>query len=148
METIRQWRKEDIDSIIDLLYALNASLGEDQEIEKGNVVTHFQRMQHYPDIYENLVYEEDGNIIGFISILYYRSVYHRVGTALINELIVSENHRNKNIGKKLLETAIAHARQRGMDEIEVGVMKDNTNAIRFYKKNGVNEEYYLLGKEF
>ncbi|MBN1241860.1 MAG: hypothetical protein JXA15_04035 [Spirochaetales bacterium] len=29
-----------------------------------------------------------------------------------------------------------------------GVMRDNENAIRFYKAHGISEEYLLLGKEF
>jgi hypothetical protein len=35
-----------------------------------------------------------------------------------------------------------------MDEIEVGVMKENIKAINFYKKHGMNEECYLLGMDF
>ncbi len=35
-----------------------------------------------------------------------------------------------------------------MDEIEVGTETDNAAARRFYKKNGFDEEYVLLGMEF
>ena len=35
-----------------------------------------------------------------------------------------------------------------IDEIEVGVMKDNNRALSFYRRNGFEEEYLLLGKEY
>ncbi|MDY0095956.1 MAG: GNAT family N-acetyltransferase [Candidatus Vecturithrix sp.] len=75
-------------------------------------------------------------------------MYHKQGTALINELIVSKAYRNQKIGEQLLQYGINAARERGMDEIEVGVMKDNSGAIRFYKKHGITAEYVLLGLEF
>ena len=36
----------------------------------------------------------------------------------------------------------------GLDEVEVGVMKENVKALGFYKRNGMNLEYHLLGMEF
>jgi len=94
---------------------------------------------------ECYVYENEGEIIGFISLIFYITIFHKVGTVLINELIVNERHRNQQVGKQLLEYAISESSKRGIDEIEVGVMKNNESAIRFYKQNGLNEEYYLLG---
>ena len=48
----------------------------------------------------------------------------------------------------LLEVVIQEAKKREMDEIEVGVMKDNPKPIKFYKDNGINDEYLILGMEF
>jgi len=63
-------------------------------------------------------------------------------------LVIHERYRKKGIGEKLLKQAIEEALTRGMDEIEVGVLKENVKAIRFYKRNGFDQEYYLLGMEF
>lgn len=134
--------------IISLLQELNEALGEHQEIDPIKVREHYVKMNAQPEIYENYVFEEHGVVIGFLSLLFYRSIYHKRGTALINELIVSKAYRNKKIGEKLLKYAMNVSRDLGMDEIEVGVMKNNFEAIRFYKKHGITEEYVLLGMEF
>jgi len=114
----------------------------------NDIVKHYNEMTKSKDIYENYVYEEDGAVIGFLSLIHYRSVYHKKGTTLINELVVLKGSRNKGIGGELLKYGIERAKEKGMDEIEVGVMKKNTKAIEFYKEHGITEEYYLLGMEF
>ena len=148
MNIIRHITEDDTPHIIDLLQELNKSLEDNQLIDQSLVIENFKAMEEQKDIYENLVYVSDGIIVGFISLLFYRSVYHRRGTAQINELIVKEGYRDKGIGKELLEYGIGRAKEKGMDEIEIGVEKGNTRAIQFYKKNGIEEEYLLLGKEF
>jgi len=145
---IRMWREEDLPEIYNLLDELNKALGEDQEISIETIKSHYNEMQKYNDIYINCVYEIKDKIVGFVSIVNYRSVYHIKGTALINELIVSREYRNRGIGEELLGYCIKEAERNGMDEVEVGVMKENKKAIEFYKRNGIDEEYLLLGKEF
>ena len=145
---IRKWQEQDLPQIIALLQELNEALGEDQAIDDITVHDHYVNMNAQPEIYENYVFEGNGIVVGFLSLLFYRTIYHKRGTALINELIVSQASRNKKIGEQLLQYGINAARERGMDEIEVGVMQDNIGAIRFYKKHGITEEYVLLGLEF
>ncbi len=148
MMIIRKWKVEDFIQIMSLLSEMNEALGEDQEIEFGNVFENFKAMEQQKDTYENYVIEENKKILGFMSLLFYRSIYHKKGTVQINELIVKKEYRSKGLGQKLLQYGIKVGRERGVDEIEIGVEKDNTRAIEFYKKNGINEEYVLLGKEY
>lgn len=145
---IRSWRKEDLPGVTAILAELDDALGETQAVAVADVERQFRLMESEPGTYANLVCEADGAVKGFLSLLFYRSVYHREGTAQINELVVSKDSRGRGIGEALLGRAIALARARNMDEIEVGVMKDNEKAIRFYKRHGLDEEYFLLGKEF
>lgn len=145
---IREWREADLPEIIVLLHQLNEALEENQELNPENIQRQFKSMVNLPEIYHNAVFEKDGIILGFISILFYQSIYHKVGTALINELVVAAQHRNQKIGKALLDYAIELAKAKNMDEVEIGVMKENTKAISFYKSNGITEEYVLLGMEF
>lgn len=51
------------------------------------------------------------------------------------------------MGRLLIERAVEEARRGGMDEIEVGTEKGNAAALRFYRSNGFEEEYVLLGME-
>ena len=144
---IREWQEKDIGEITILLNQLENDLNENNEIMSEAVYEHYKKMKKN-EVYASYVYEEQNNVVGFISVVFYRSVFHKNGTALVNELVIDNMHRGKGIGKKLLDYAINEALIREMDEIEVGVMKENKKAIHFYKSNGMNEEYYLLGKEF
>ncbi|MCB0085095.1 MAG: GNAT family N-acetyltransferase [Caldilineaceae bacterium] len=145
---IREWQRADIPAICMLLQALNQALQEDQLIDASIVESHFAAMANNPEIYQSYVFVENSEIKGFVAVVNYRSIYHKKGTALVSELVVKEGERGKGIGGKLLRYCMQRAREQGMDEIEVAVMKDNPGAIAFYKQHGLDEEYYLLGKEF
>ena len=99
------------------------------------------------DIYKNYVAKSDNKIVGFISMVFYKTCFHPGGTALINELIVAQKYRGKGIGKSLLERAIKVAVDNSSNEIEVSTTNDNEAAIRFYQRNGLIDESILLGKE-
>ena len=126
---------------------MNEALDEQQEINIESINVHFKKMEELKNVYENYVLEKDNKVIGYISLLFYRSLFHKVGTAQVNELIIDKAYRNKNYGKELLEYGVKRAVDRGMDEIEISVEKENRKAIEFYKRNGIEEEYLLLGKE-
>ena len=148
MTGIRTIDEQDIESICELVLQLAQDLNEDFQINPVQCEAHYQEMMQHGDMYQNFVYCIDGVIVGFLSSILYRSFFHKKGTALINELVVKKEYRHQHIGTALLTHAIAIAHVHGMDEIEVGVMKENTSALDFYRRNGLDEEYILLGKEF
>ena len=148
MIIIRDLGKEDLISLKVLLDDLNNAIKFKHEINEKDLNSVYVNIDKYPEIYSNYVAIENDKIVGFLSIVFYKTFLHKGGTALINELIVAETHRNKGIGKKLIQKAIQSAKSRGMDEIEVGTEITNTKAQNFYKKTGFNEEYVLLGREF
>ncbi len=127
-------------------------LGEFARGENQFKLDHFQQlldvMNANPASYHNLVCEADGQVCGFLSLVFYSSFFHRVGTALINELVIDSSRRGLGLGRQLIEAAVAEARARSLDEIEVGTEVTNQAAQQFYKKCGFTEEYVLLGMEF
>ena len=56
----------------------------------------------------------------------------------ISVLCVNKTHRNKGIGKNLLKNIEKIAKEKNCRRITLDVSKENTNAIKFYKKNGFN----------
>lgn len=148
MTEIRAIGMQDIDHIRDLIIQLAQDLNEEFQVDHAQCRAHYQEMMQHGDMYQNFVYCVDGVIVGFISLVMYRSFFHRKGTALVNELVVNKAYRQHRIGTALLTHAMALAQVHGMDEIEVGVMKENSRAIDFYRRNGFDGEYLLLGKEF
>lgn len=146
--TIRPCTQDDLPHVLKLMQQLNEFSHNDQTFSPDRFGHTFTEMEKNPEVYQNLVCEQGHTIVGFMSLMYYQSFMHRVGSAQINELVVADTARGQGIGKKLVEYAIAEARARGMDEIEVSTEPDNHRAIAFYKKAGFNEEYVLLGREF
>jgi ribosomal protein S18 acetylase RimI-like enzyme len=145
---IRPATEMDLSSILELLHQLAGFAHSTVDMDLGQVRKLHAEMLNCPQHYKNVVACLDGKVVGFISVIQYLSFFHKGGTGLINELIVSVEHRNAGIGKALVQWAVSVCRNGGMDEIEVGTERDNKRAIDFYKKAGFDEEYVLLGLEF
>ncbi|WP_034264884.1 GNAT family N-acetyltransferase [Aminiphilus circumscriptus] len=145
---VRKMIEADLPRVALLLEELSTALGEDRPLDENDLRRHFANMDAQDETYENYVCEHEDEVIGFLSLLFYRSLYHRNGTVLINELIVSEKHRGRNAGASLLKYAVGRAREHSMDEIEVGVMQANERARSFYQRHGLSTEYLLLGMDF
>lgn len=145
---IRECKLDDLPEVILLMNELKEVASGGDQIEPENVRTIFLEMEKFPEIYLNLVAEVSGKVVGFISIIFYRTVFHKGGTALINELIITNSERGKGIGHSLIQRAKEEALARRLDEIEVGTEKTNLATQRFYRKNGFDEEYVLMGMEF
>jgi len=60
----------------------------------------------------------------------------QTGRAYLSTLVLLPEYRDRGLGKYLLRTALDYAHQRQMQWMELEVRKDNTNALRFYQKNG------------
>jgi GNAT superfamily N-acetyltransferase len=80
--------------------------------------------------------------------IFYKTLFHHGGTALINELVVIQAIHGRGIGQALVAKARDEALARGMDEIEVSTEYENLPARSLYKKCGFEQEYVLLGLEF
>ncbi len=145
---IRPVEEKDLEAIVELLCQLRECAHSGNELRVDHIRKLHSKMIAMPDQYENMVACKDAFVVGFISVVNYISFYHRGGTALINELIVSKEYRNEGIGKALVQWAVVAAKEAGMDEIEVGTEKGNKRATALYKGIGFNEEYTLLGKVF
>jgi ribosomal protein S18 acetylase RimI-like enzyme len=104
-------------------------------------------MQQQPDVYSNLVaVGQSGEVLGFLSIVFYKSFLHHTGSALINELVVRPDARGMGVGRALVNSAVQEASLRGMDDIEVSTGEANDPAIALYRAAGLDETYVMLGR--
>lgn len=145
---IRLCKQSDLPNVISLMNELKEVASSGHQLELENVQTIFSDMEKLPEIYLNLVAEVSGKVVGFISMIFYKTIFHKGGTALINELIITQSERGKGIGHSLVQRAKEEALARGLDELEVGTEKTNEAAQQFYRKCGFNQEYILIGMEF
>jgi GNAT superfamily N-acetyltransferase len=149
MIEMRELRGGDLESVRGLLAQLAAHAGTGgRSVARIDIESIFGEMRETPNVYQNWVAVEGERVIGFLSLMFYKTLFHDGGTAQINELVVEKDRRGEGVGRLLIERAVAEARRRGMDEIEVGTEMGNAAAQRFYRKNGFDGEYVLLGMEF
>ncbi len=80
------------------------------------------------------VAEEDGRIVG------YAGMWHIVNEGHITNVAVSEEFRNRGIGKQLMEALFEECRKREMIGITLEVGVNNLTAQKLYKGLGFEEE--------
>lgn len=105
MTGIRILEKQDIGVIRTLILQLAEDLGEVFDLDHAYYLAQYQAMLQHPDIYQNYVYCIEDFVVGFLSLVFYRSFFHKKGTALVNELVVKKEYRGRKIGKALIEHA-------------------------------------------
>jgi ribosomal protein S18 acetylase RimI-like enzyme len=148
MIEIRPIKKNDLLQVHRLLLQLSGSVESSSLSAQTQLEDLFTYITAHPEMYQTLVAEEEGTVVGLIALVFYRVWYHPGGTALITELVIDEAYRGKGIGSMLIDEGIKAAQAHGMDEIEVGTECQNAGAQRFYRRCGFGEEYVLLGMEF
>lgn len=94
-----------------------------------------------------LVAEEKGDILGLASLWFRKSLFHTGTCCLLDELIVREDARGKDVGRALVAEVVLHAKRRKAGEVEVTTFEEKTRVTAFYKKLGFEEMGILLEKE-
>ena len=85
--------------------------------EKGRET--FRGIVENPDLGSLFVADEEGIILGLITLSYPTAIRCAGLYASIEEFIVDQNGRGKGIGGKLIRRAIEEARSRGCHELQV-----------------------------
>lgn len=117
---IRKINEDDIDIIMNIWLETNIKshnfIDEKYWQENYNLV----KNQYLP-ISQTYVFDENGDIKGFISIL---------DNNFIGALFVNLKFQNQGVGTKLIKYC-----QKIYNQLSLSVYKENTSAIKFYKKN-------------
>jgi GNAT superfamily N-acetyltransferase len=113
---IRKAVAADQSQFIDLLKQFPDGLST---VDWGPMGNAFQRVLKDPELGSMLVADEDGILLGVITLSYPMAVRFAGIYTCVEEFIVSEKARGKGVGGKLLEAALAEARAKGCYEIQV-----------------------------
>ena len=83
-----------------------------------------------------LIVSINEEIVAMVNILYTISTALGTKVAILEDMIVSKNFQNQNIGSELLKYAIEVAKNKGCKRITLLTDNDNSHAHKFYKKSG------------
>ena len=104
---------------------------------------YLRTIRHHPDaaVY---VAEDGSRIVGRLSLS--RDPYPASRHVADLGLMVAATHRRRGIGRALLETAVAWARESEVRKLELHVFPWNTAAIALYENFGFVKEGYRRGQ--
>jgi GNAT superfamily N-acetyltransferase len=85
-------------------------------------------------LYHAFVADIEGEIIGF-AITYYRYSTWKGRCLYLEDLMVTENYRNKGIGQKLFDYCLSFGKKNSCEKMIWQVLDWNQPAINFYNKN-------------
>ena len=86
-----------------------------------------------------LLAEQDNKLLGYAFYLFTYSSFEAKKTLYLEDVFISESHRNKGIGKLFLDELIDIAKTNDCRRMEWAVLDWNINAIKFYEKLGARE---------
>ena len=131
---IRRANADDEKNIVNLLKQFPEGEGL-VDWEKGMKI--FRDIIENPDIGTVFVADEDGDVLGVITLSYPLAIRCGGPYSCIEEFIVDEKGRGKGIGGKLLEAAIGEARTKGCFELQVN--RPSELGYPLYIKHGWEE---------
>ena len=88
-----------------------------------------------PEIGHILVLRED-SIVGMVNLLYTISTALGDRVAILEDMIIDPGYRGGGAGSRLLDGAIAFAKEQGCRRITLLTDRINSGAIRFYERHG------------
>jgi GNAT superfamily N-acetyltransferase len=89
-----------------------------------------------PEMGEILVLKGEDKILGMVSLLYSTSTALGGKVAIVEDMIIHKDHRQKGLGKELLGEAIRFSKERNCLRLTLLTDFNNDAAISFYQQFG------------
>jgi len=145
---IRQATVEDSGVIAQLMTQLIEASGyEGWQVSPEQIEESLRKMAD-SDAYQVLLAEDEGQVVGLLSLSFRQTLFHAAPSALIDELVVERGHRGRGVGRQLIAEAIERCRAAGCCEVEVSTERSNEAAQGFYRQHGFSHEAVLFELEF
>lgn len=136
MVTIRDVQFNELESVRELVVEL--AVYEKAPDAVTATIEDYQRL-YQSGLFQCLVAIENGVIIGIA--LYYDTFSTWKGLMMyLEDLVVTEKHRNKGVGKLLIDAFLVKSKEKGAVLAKWQVLDWNENAIRFYENKGAEIE--------
>jgi len=139
-------KKSDLPAIKKLLAELTNAMGDTEGIDVGIALETCEQLLNEARSYFLMATAQESPV-GFIHFTIRQTVLHRGPSAMIDELVVTKEYREKGIGKQLVLATLETCKRLGCCEVEVSTEKTNDKARKFYKKCGFEERGILFEAE-
>jgi ribosomal protein S18 acetylase RimI-like enzyme len=140
---IKEAKNTDRPQILELIGYLKqfeSQFDEHYKINKQSIIDLYDDIKSKGIIF---ISEIDNKVVGFISIELNNKndelIEEIIPVAYISDMVVSPEHRNQGVGKKLLETAETWAKNKNIRYLKLIVFSNNNNAKKIYSDFGFNE---------
>lgn len=142
--TLRPGRREDLPAIVRLL--ADDALGRARERHDDPLPDcykeAFARMAGDPKNLLLVAENDAGAVVGCLQITFISGLsYQGAERALIEDVRVDPSHRNRGIGRHMLEWAIAEARRRKCRHVQLLVHQSRDDARKLYKALGFQDNH-------
>ncbi len=138
MPIIRRAVEKDVPRILELYQQLYLDTGRENHRAAPlyDCVKVFREMSKYPD-YTLLVAEDNGQVVGTTVLAVLPGFAHGTAPfAVVEYVVVDEKHRSRGIGRLLMESVKALAREAGCYKIMLTSDLRRERAHKFYKSVG------------
>ena len=122
----------DKEACIELLQDFATATGEDLSAAAGDVFDNLLQTGNG----EILVAEDDGELLGLVSLTYTPVMRFGAEYCRIEELVVDPSRRGEEVGARLVEGAIGRARGRGCAEIGTDLLERAAQHREFHARLG------------
>lgn len=136
MGAIRVAKGEDLETIYTLI-----SLLEDTTLDHSIFEDMYRRNLSNPSIHY-FVYEQNRQVVGFISVYIQELLHHAAKIGEIQEFIVHTDQRGQGIGTKLFEKAKEACIENGIVQLEVCCNQKRHASHAFYTLQGMTNHHY------
>jgi GNAT superfamily N-acetyltransferase len=130
--SIRRANREDCPRMLELVQELATFERAPDQVTV--TLEHFEESRFGPNpVYWAFVAEENRYIVGF-ALYYIRYSTWKGQRMYLEDILVTESHRGKKIGQKLMDRLIIEAKEKSLHGITWQVLEWNEPAIKFYSK--------------
>ena len=133
---LRKATAQDCGSVYDLICAL-----EETRLPFDRFSSIFRRQAADPRYY-CLVCEQGGRVIGVLNLRFEEQLHHARLIGEIMEFFIDAGHRDRGIGREMLDRACQIARDFGCAQLEVACNQLRTQAHRFYLREGLKSFHF------
>lgn len=135
--TIREAAREDLPKILELYGQPQMDGDHVTPLDEAERI--FEKMQQYPD-YHVYVAEAEEGVVGTFALLIMDNLAHMgAPSAVIEDVNVAPIRQGQGVGTRLMEYAMAKAREAGCYKLVLSSAKERIDPHRFYRKLGFTQ---------
>ena len=148
--SIRRARREDVPAIVAMLADDHLGRGRER-LEDPLPAAYYQAFEQV-ERDSNLtlvVAESEGRVVGCLQLAVLAGISSQGGIrGLLEDVRVASDCRSRGIGERLVQWAVAEAKSRGCNLVELLTHQTRTDAQRFYKRLGFTASHVGMTVRF